>query len=186
MILEHFLLSINETNCYILGCSDTNSAALIDPGEWNERLSGFLTGLDLKLETVLITHSHHDHTGGIDALRTEFSDVKVMGQIPGSYSGLELKDGDVVEVGQLHVRVLETPGHTDDSLSFVVGGDIFCGDLIFAGSIGGTSDRASFDREVQSIRQKILTLGDDMVLHPGHGPATTVGIERLFNPFLIP
>jgi glyoxylase-like metal-dependent hydrolase (beta-lactamase superfamily II) len=186
MILEHFLLSINETNCYIIGCKDTNTAAVIDPGEWNERLSGFLTDMDLKLETVLITHNHQDHTGGIDALRAEFSDAKVMGRTPGSYGGRELKDGDVFEVGQLQVKVLATPGHTEDALSFVVGGDIFCGDLIFAGSIGGTSDRESFDRVVQSIRQKILTLGDDMVLHPGHGPATTVGIERLFNPFLIP
>jgi glyoxylase-like metal-dependent hydrolase (beta-lactamase superfamily II) len=146
MILEHFLLSINETNCYIVGCSDTNTAAVIDPGEWNKRLSGFLANLDLKLRTVLITHNHNDHTGGIEALRAGFSDVKVMGQTPGSYGGLKLKDGDVVEVGQLQVKVLETPGHTDDSLRFVVGGDIFCGDLIFAGSIGGTSDRDSFDR----------------------------------------
>lgn len=186
MIIEQFLLSVNETNSYIIGCSETQTAAVIDPGEWNERLSGFLKGLDLKLETVLVTHNHYDHISGIEMLRAEIQGVQVMGKTGGSSCDRKLHEGDVVDVGQLKVNVLETPGHTDDSLTFVVGLNVFCGDLMFAGSIGGTSDRESFEREVQSIRQKILPLGDDMVVYPGHGPATTVGLERMFNPFLIP
>jgi glyoxylase-like metal-dependent hydrolase (beta-lactamase superfamily II) len=186
MIIEQFLLSVNETNSYIIGCSETKTAAVIDPGEWNERLSGFLSELDLTLEAILITHSHYDHISGIEALRAEINGAQVMGHTGGTFCDRELKEGDIVEVGLLQIRVLETPGHTDDSLTFVVGLNVFCGDLMFAGSIGGTSDRESFDLEVQSIRQKILPLGDDMVVYPGHGPATTVGLERMFNPFLIP
>lgn len=184
MILEHFLLSVNETNCYVLACSDTNQAAIIDPGEWNDQMADFLSqhGLDLRL--VLITHAHQDHTGGLDDLK-KVLDVPIAGSAGGSSYDRTLADGDIVEVGQLKIKVLETPGHTDDSLTFVVGCDVFCGDLIFAGSVGGVPDNASFDREVSSIRDKILPLGDDMVIHPGHGPATTIQLERLFNPFLI-
>ena len=185
MILEHFLLSVNETNCYVIACSDTNEAAVIDPGEWNDQISSFLSehGLDLKL--VLITHSHHDHTGGLEALKKEWN-VSVAASPGGTSTDRELADGDIVEVGNLRIKVLETPGHTEDSLTFVIGCDVFCGDLMFAGSVGGVSDQESFDREICSIRDKILPLGDDMILHPGHGPATTVQLERIFNPFLIP
>jgi glyoxylase-like metal-dependent hydrolase (beta-lactamase superfamily II) len=98
---------------------------------------------------------------------------------------LRLKEGDTVQVGKLNLRVLETPGHTADSLSFVLGNDVFCGDALFAGSVGGTNSREEYATLIQSIRSQLLPLGDDMVLHPGHGPATTVLIERLFNPFLM-
>lgn len=185
MILEHFLLSINETNAYVIACSVTRKAALIDPGEWNDEIYNFIFSQKLNLDYALITHSHHDHTGGIDVLRKAISTVCIAAHPDGPSPDLSLTDGDVVEIGNLKAKVHATPGHTEDSLTFVVGNDVFCGDLLFAGSIGGTTDRESFYKEIRSIRQKIIPLGDDMILHPGHGPATTVGIERLFNPFLM-
>lgn len=185
MILEHFLLSVNETNCYVLACSETNDAAIIDPGEWNEQLESFLIEQQLHLKLILITHDHQDHTGGVESLKGE-KGLEVAGHPKGSFTNKALKDGDVLELGTLKIKVLETPGHTDDSLSFVVGCDVFCGDLIFAGSVGGVSDKESYDREIQSIEDKILPLGDDVLLHPGHGPSTTIQLERLYNPFLIP
>ncbi len=185
MILEHFLLSINETNAYIVACSATAKAVIIDPGEWNEQIADFVSAHNLILESALITHGHHDHTGGLEELKRVVPGIQVASHPNGPKPDRVLSDGDIITVGQLKLKVHETPRHTDDSLTFVVGCDVFCGDLLFAGSIGGTDDRESFDREVQSIRQKILPLGDDMIVHPGHGPATTVGIERLFNPFLI-
>jgi len=185
MILEHFLLSVNETNCYILGCSETNEAAIIDPGEWNSQILEFLEQQELSLKTILLTHNHDDHTGGIDEIR-RISNVSVIGHIGGEHNDRSVTEGDIVEIGSLKVKVIETPGHTSDSISFIIGCDVFCGDLIFAGSIGGVSDQDDFDLEVKMIREKIFPLGDDMVLHPGHGPATTVQLERLFNPLLIP
>ena len=185
MILEHFLLSLNETNCYVIACSDTNKAAIIDPGEWNDQIAEFLAQQELELSAILITHDHQDHTGGIAAI-SSLMDVQIAGHPQGTHQSVSLSDGDKFELGNLKIKVLETPGHTADSLTFVVGCDVFCGDLIFAGSIGGVPDKESFEQEVQSVREKIFPLGDDMVLHPGHGPATTVLIERTFNPLLIP
>jgi len=185
MILEHFLLSINETNAYIVACTETGEAAVIDPGEWNSQLAGFLLDQKLTLKWALITHGHADHTGGIEAIRQSYPEVKIAAHPLFSGSDLRLTRKTAVPVGKLSLRVLETPGHTADSISFAVGNDVFCGDALFAGSVGGTNSPEEYTMLIQSIRQQLLPLGDDMVLHPGHGPATTILIERLFNPFLM-
>ncbi len=118
-------------------------------------------------------------------MRHNYPEVKIAAHPLFSGSDLRLTRKTAVTVGKLSLRVLETPGHTADSISFAVGNDVFCGDAIFAGSVGGTSSPEEHRLLIQSIRQQLLSLGDDMVLHPGHGPASTVLIERLFNPFLI-
>ncbi|MCX6641356.1 MAG: MBL fold metallo-hydrolase [bacterium] len=185
MILEHFLLSVNETNCYIVACGKTREAVIIDPGEWNDQIAQFISDHTLVLKMILITHDHSDHTGGLQEIVAK-TNIPIAAHSLNSKAVKPLKDGDVLPVGELKIKTLETPGHTADSITFVVGCEIFCGDLLFAGSVGGTPDQESFEREIQSIKEKILTLGDDMVLHPGHGPATTVQVERIFNPFLMP
>ena len=185
MILEHFLLSINETNAYIVACTETHEAAVIDPGEWNDQMAALVKDQGLSLRWALITHGHSDHTGGIEAIAKGYPSVHFAAHARFPAADLHLKEGDTIQVGKLNLRVLETPGHTADSLSFVMGNDVFCGDALFAGSVGGTNSPEEYTVLIQAIRQQILPLGDDMVLHPGHGPATTVLIERLFNPFLL-
>ncbi len=184
MILEQFLLSINETNCYVIGCTDTGAAAVIDPGEWGGQPAAFLREQGLNPVWILLTHGHADHTGGVEQLRKE-SNARVAAHPGISFADLPLQEGMTVEVGKLKLRVLETPGHTRDSLTFVIGTDAFSGDALFAGSIGGTKDEPEDRLLRQSIWEKIFSLGDDIVVHPGHGPATTVLIERLFNPFFL-
>lgn len=184
MILEQFLLSINETNCYVIGCTETGDAAVIDPGEWDGPPAAFLREQGLRPTWILLTHGHADHTGGVELLRKE-SNARVAAHSRIPFTDMPLQEGMTVEVGKLKLRVLETPGHTQDSLTFVIGTDAFSGDALFAGSIGGTNDEADYRLLQQSIREKIFSLGDDIVVHPGHGSATTVLIERLFNPFLI-
>ncbi len=184
MILEHFLLSVNETNGYIIACTETAEAAIIDPGEWNEKLANFLDEAKLKPKWALLTHSHADHTAGIEACK-KAQPVQTAGHVQNPFAEHKLSDGDILELGSLKIKALGVPGHTQDSLAFQVGSEIFCGDAIFAGSVGGTSDAQRFQQLIQAIRSQILSLGDDIVLHPGHGPATTVQIERLFNPFLM-
>ncbi|RMI12567.1 MAG: MBL fold metallo-hydrolase, partial [Calditrichaeota bacterium] len=96
-----------------------------------------------------------------------------------------LKEGDVVELDDIRLTVLHTPGHTPGHISLVGDGVAFVGDVIFRESIGRTDfPRSSFDQLVDSIRRKIYTLPDDTVLYNGHGPATTVGHEKRFNPFV--
>ena len=185
MILEHFLLSVNETNAYIIACTETSEAAVIDPGEWNGLMAGFIKDQKLSLKWALITHNHSDHTGGIEAIRQGYPSVHTAAHALFPNTDLHLAAGDTVQVGKLNLRVLETPGHTADSLAFVVGNDVFCGDALFAGSVGGTGSRQEHAQLIRAIRKELLPLGDDMVLHPGHGPATTVLIERLYNPFLV-
>ena len=97
-----------------------------------------------------------------------------------------LTEGDVIDVGDVRLKVLETPGHSPGSISLVIEGAdaVVVGDLLFAGSIGRT-DFPGGDLEtlLQSVREKIFTLGDDVKVLPGHGPATTVGREKRYNPF---
>lgn len=188
MILEHFLLENNETNCYILASGNSGAGIVIDPGEWTEQMTEFMHQQHIEPRWILLTHGHGDHTDGIETLKSAFrdSDVKIGAHSGSKYADQVLSDGDIVELGDLKIKVLETPGHTPDSLSFMIGCDVFCGDLLFAGSVGGTSSPEEFQQEIRSIREKLFTLGDDIVVHPGHGPATTVQIERIFNPFLMP
>jgi hydroxyacylglutathione hydrolase len=184
MILEHFLLSLTETNCYVLACTETRQAALIDPGEWNDQVAQFLQQQELKLCWILLTHGHGDHTGGVNLARSATGATVAASKLnPDAVR--KLSDGDTLELGNLNILVLEVPGHTQDSLAFAVGNELFCGDALFAGSVGGTPNGAAHAVLISSIRKKILCQGDEVVVHPGHGPATTIRIERLFNPFLM-
>ena len=91
--------------------------------------------------------------------------------------------GDTVRVGNLVGEVLATPGHTPDSISLAFPGIVFTGDALFAGSVGGTSSPGCAKQQIDAIRRHILSLPDDYEVHPGHGPASTIGIERRGNPF---
>ncbi|MFH1861402.1 MAG: MBL fold metallo-hydrolase, partial [bacterium] len=184
MIVEHFLMTINETNCYVLACSETGEAAIIDPGEWSEETKAFFQRYQFQLKWILLTHGHPDHVGGIEEIKKEF-DVPVVAHAECSSVEKAVADGDVIELGALKIKVIATPGHTPDSICFMVGKDLYCGDTLFAGSVGGVPNQKSYQLELKSIREKLLPLGDDMVLYPGHGPATTVFLERLYNPFLL-
>jgi glyoxylase-like metal-dependent hydrolase (beta-lactamase superfamily II) len=183
MILEHFLLPLIETNCYIFACAATRQAALIDPGEWNQAMAQFLRRHELNLRWILLTHGHSDHTDGMSSACSATGATVAASKLnPAALR--KLSDGEDLELGNLKIRVLEVPGHTPDSLAFTVGNKLFSGDALFAGSVGGTPDSVEHERLINSIRTKILLRGDDVVVFPGHGPATTVKIERLFNPFL--
>ncbi len=184
LIIQPFLLDIEENNCYILVCARTRTAAVIDPGEWNVSLETFIRDQRVTLRWVLLTHGHADHVGGIAEVK-KLHQVQVMGSKLSRFADRKLGDGETVELGALKVQGWEIPGHTEDSMAFVVERTIFSGDALFAGSVGGTSDAQRFAQQAKAIKEKIFPLGDDCVVLPGHGPATTVRIERLFNPFLL-
>jgi len=185
MIFRPFLLNVNESNAFVLACEETQEALLVDIGHLDGHIEDFLHEQRLRLTTVFITHDHYDHTGGLRSATNHYDVHVLSGGAVGGAKARKVAHGDEVRVGKLTGRVLATPGHTNDSISLVFPGIVFTGDALFSGSIGGVSSPQSGRIEVDHIRRNIFTLPDDYEIHPGHGPASTVGIERHHNPFFV-
>ena len=192
-------------NCYLVADSRTREAVIIDPGE---EPAMFLAELDTRgwtLRGIWLTHAHIDHILGVAAVRQATGapihlhplDRPIYDALPqfGSWVGLQLEPppppdveltaGVPVWVGRFEFDVRVTPGHSPGSVSFVGHDMVFGGDVLFNGSVGRTDlpggDAATL---MASIQSQFLSLPDSTVVHSGHGPATTVGVERLTNPFL--
>lgn len=209
MIVESHTLGVFQSNTYLAAAREGAGAVVIDPGEDAAPLvSERLAALGLTLEAVLLTHGHIDHVwsaqpvadaAGVPAYihpgdRPMLDDpgaaLERMGfprfEIPSPAEVRDLADGETLSFGGLAIEVFHTPGHTPGHCVFVTGGTVFTGDLVFPGSIGRTDfPGGSFETLMDSIRRAILPLPDDTKILSGHGPETTVGIERRSNPFLL-
>ncbi|RZI44100.1 MBL fold metallo-hydrolase [Herbaspirillum sp. HC18] len=197
-----------QQNCSILVCEQTMRAALVDPGGDVPRLRDALAQLGVTLEKVFLTHGHMDHCAAADVVRKEFG-VPVEGphiddkfwieQLPEACRRVGfppaeafepdrwLNDGDTVAFGAETLEVLHCPGHTPGHVVFFHRGEklALVGDVLFQGSIGRTDfPRGDHDTLIDSIRNKLWPLGDDVTFVPGHGPASTFGDERKTNPFV--
>jgi glyoxylase-like metal-dependent hydrolase (beta-lactamase superfamily II) len=197
------------TNAYLLTDAATRRCAVVDPGYGADRLwGGVIAERGLTLESILLTHGHIDHVTGLADLARAFpgvpilihpDDAPMLGSVnvavaagyglpryePTAPTG-ELSEARVVRVGEVELNVLHLPGHSPGSVGFFGGRDLISGDVLFAGSIGRTDlpggDWATLSR---SIVDKVLPLGDEVRVHPGHGPKTTIGRERAANPFVL-
>jgi glyoxylase-like metal-dependent hydrolase (beta-lactamase superfamily II) len=197
-----------EQNCSLLCCPRTGRAALIDPGGDVDLLREAIASAGVQVEKVLVTHGHFDHVGAVAALAAEL-DVPVEGPHVDDRFLIDalpewcarfgfprgepfepqrwLEGGNHVDVGEERLEVRHCPGHTPGHVVFFHPVDrvAVVGDVIFRGSIGRTDfPRGDGPTLLRSIREQIFTLGDDVVLLPGHGPTTRVGDERADNPFL--
>lgn len=205
MILESLPTGPLQVNCYIVGCEATRKAVVVDPGGDVEQILALLERLNLQLQLVINTHGHFDHVGGnrqlleetgVDLLIHE-NDKDLLG-LAAEHAGIYglptvispepqrlLQGGEVILVGELEIKVLHTPGHTPGGICLLVEDQVIVGDTLFAGSIGRT-DLPGGDHQqlIDSIRQQLLPLPDATVAHPGHGAETTIGRERMYNPFL--
>jgi len=176
-------------NCYLLGDEDSGEGVVIDPGGDADQIASVLKQDNLKLTTIINTHGHWDHTGGNNELK-RLAGGRILihpleygnGFVPDG----QLVEGDRISFGPHTLEVMETPGHSPGSVSLYLpeAEAVFVGDLLFAGSIGRTDlGGGSFDDLINSVREKIFTLPDQTRVLPGHGPLTTVGQEKEFNPF---
>jgi glyoxylase-like metal-dependent hydrolase (beta-lactamase superfamily II) len=202
-----------QCNCYILSDSITREAYIIDPGAESKDIIRHLEKSKFDLKAALITHAHLDHVGGIEMLHHAipvpvyyhggdqplYSNLSMQAELFGfSLKELQavqptigdpsLKDQQEFPIASGSIRVIHTPGHTPGSVCFhATGGQqaIFTGDTLFEGSIGRTDLwGGSFEQIMDSIRNRLMTLDDDLPVLPGHGAATTIGEERASNPFL--
>lgn len=184
MIVKHFLLDVNEVNAYIVACEETRQAMLIDAGAFDDHVVACLRNFGLSLSRIFITHDHFDHTEGLRDYVDRFGPEVISGASTiGGCKAAVVTHGDEVAVGHLRGTVLATPGHTPWGLSLAFPGCVFTGDALFAGSVGGTTNAADAKRQMEAIRAHIFTLPPDTLVYAGHGPASTVDIERRYNPF---
>jgi glyoxylase-like metal-dependent hydrolase (beta-lactamase superfamily II) len=194
-----------EVNCYVICCRQTGEAAVIDPGADSARIIQRIETRGWRPVMILNTHGHIDHVSANadiadhfkipvilhadDAFLLEAEDLFGLAPIlkarPSPSPARLLNDGDRVELGELEIEVLHTPGHTPGGCCLLLDSICFSGDTVFSGSIGRTDlPGGDYDTLMESIRDKILPLDDDIELLPGHGPETSVGQERELNPFL--
>lgn len=207
MFIETLVVGALQENSYVLACEETHEAAIIDPGAEPERIYQVITTQGLTLKYVLNTHGHLDHTGGVATIVAQsgvpflmhqadmfllhhFQDdplqIYLQAEQPPTPTRF-IQDGEEIALGNLTIAVLHTPGHTPGSVCFQVDDVIFGGDTLLPNSIGRTDlPGGDYHQLLQSIHEKLLPLDDAVRVYCGHGPATTIGHERQYNPFLKP
>ena len=172
-------------NAYLLICQATNDAAIIDTAAHPNLILEQLDAHNVNPAAILLTHAHSDHADGLPKIQTATGcETYIHTNEPKPRSETRLREvahGDTLTVGELTVTVVNTPGHTPGGCSFIVQNVAFVGDAIFAGSVGGPN--ISYQDEIDSVRDNLLSLPDTVRLFPGHGPSTTIGEEKLHNPF---
>ena len=207
MIHEIFPVGPLQCNCSIIGDEQTSEAMVIDPGDDIDQVLAIVQRHGLTVKQIVITHAHIDHIGGAaklkritgapvllnsnDQMLLKMLDVQAswIGMRPPEETAIDgsITTGDKLQAGSAVADVLHTPGHTEGSvcLYFAAEQKLLAGDTLFAGSIGRTDlPGGSFKKIMESLKGPVLSLPDETIVIPGHGPLTTIGEERESNPFL--
>lgn len=206
MNVERFETGMLMNNTYAAWCGDTRRAAVVDPVGSCTKALDFIRNNGLIVDFIVYTHAHPDHVSGAAAVKKAtgarvaahtLARKLMRGPLIMLCSGLGLifrpvppdlllEDGGELPIGTHSLRVLHTPGHTPDSICLTAPGLVFTGDTLINESVGRTDlPGGSEARLLHSIKQKLLPLGRDTVVYPGHGPATTIGHEQAINPFVV-
>jgi glyoxylase-like metal-dependent hydrolase (beta-lactamase superfamily II) len=203
--VEPLIVGSLYSNCYLVWDDRVKKGAIIDPGDDSDIILKTVNELDLDIDYILATHGHFDHVGAVMPLKrnlkAEFLAHKddfffiEDGENSARRWGIDIEqppkpdqfieDGDIIQIGNFKLEVLHTPGHSPGGVSFLQNGMVFCGDTLFQGSIGRTDFRkGSFEELAKSIKTRLYTLPDATIVYTGHGPITTIGEEKRFNPFV--
>ncbi len=194
MFVKMFTVGMLGTNCFLVVDMESHEALVIDPGFDRESEAKTIlneierNGFEAKF--IVNTHGHPDHSGGNRTLK-EFTkalilihefDAPMLNNPPADQ---KLHDGDLIQIGNIKLRVIHTPGHSRGSIILLGVDSVFSGDTLFAGSIGRYDlPGGSLEDIKNSLKNKLLILPDHMKVYPGHGPVSTIGEERRHNPFL--
>lgn len=206
MILRGLEISAMAVNCYIVGCEETKEVAIIDPGGNARAILKMLEEEQWKAVYIINTHGHIDHIGANRAIKEATgariliheADAKMLVNAVSNFSFMMgtqvtsppadefIKEGDIIKIGNtVELEVIHTPGHSPGGVCLKTDNIIFSGDTLFYGSIGRTDfPGGSYKDLIKNIKEKLLCYDDEVVVYPGHGPATTIGFERKANPFL--
>lgn len=205
MIIKELAVGMFMANCIILGCEKTRQAAVIDPGDETERILLSLADSKLKLKYIINTHGHFDHVGGNKKMKEatgadiliHFLDAPMLSRLSSDATlfgfsaenspppDRTLEDNDIISFGEIRLKVIHTPGHSPGGISLYNDDKVFVGDTLFADSIGRSDlPGGDFNTLISSIKNRLFELGDDVKVFPGHGHNTTIGREKLSNPFV--
>ena len=191
MIFKQVFDKKSSTYTYLIASSKGREALIIDPVLDNvEDYLKLLTELDLKLVKVIDTHIHADHVTGASKLKDETQCVTIMGNhTPADTVEIKIKDEEIIQLDQLSIKALYTPGHTSDSFSFLMDNYLFSGDTLLINGTGRTDfQNGSSTDAYNSIFNRLLTLPDETLLYPAHDykgeKVSTIGKEKKFNPRL--
>ncbi|MFO8085718.1 MAG: MBL fold metallo-hydrolase [Desulfobacterales bacterium] len=205
MIIEFMPVGPIMANCYIIGCEETKEAVVIDPGEDAEKILRKLDDLELNVKYIINTHGHFDHVGANSKIKEvkgaqlliHAQDAPMLDQLSQAAASFGLRsenspppdktvdEGDIIKFGNISLKVIHTPGHSPGGISLYTKGYVFVGDTLFQGSIGRTDlPGGNFNTLKKSIQSKLFTLEDDTRVFTGHGPETTIGREKRYNPFV--
>lgn len=204
MIFKRFVVGPLEVNCYVIADEEIKEGIIVDPGDNVDEIFNFVVKNNLKIKYIINTHCHFDHCGGNKKMK-ELTKAELLihekekpvlermdtsAQIWGFYVDKSpepdryLKDGEVLDVGNLKIQIIHTPGHSPGGICLKIDGKVITGDTLFAGGIGRTDfPGGDYDTLMKSIKEKLFTLPEDTEIYPGHGPSSTIRNEKYFNPF---
>ena len=207
MEIKKLIVGMVQTNCYIAINPGIKEAVVVDPGGEADRIRSEVQRLGVKAQAILLTHGHFDHVMGVADLVSSaggrvcifegesgllgdagLNVSELTGKPVSLRADVRLRDGQVYETADMKFRVIHTPGHTTGSCCYYMEPEkvLFCGDTLFFESIGRSDLPTGNGRQlVDSLKQKVLTLPDDVKAYTGHGPATDIGYEKKNNPFVM-